>query len=364
MATIHEHEQTPRIEQKEADILKILNQYYPEVQFFRKLLLFEYFPLTIMFYAIIHGFFYYISTTEDSLVSMLILFGVLGLVTWKVGMLVVLPTYLTARNRTMGKKGKTAEKLKEEDAYALRLAHRLAIIAINVEDIKAIMINLHSNEPVKFLCIMSTIGAIMFFIGNYVPGIVVAYIVVIFIIVWPILVHNRLPQALDGFYQVIAPHFAMVKERVVDKAKFIPHPKLGTTDIKPMSREELPTSILEQSLAFGTNIQAPPLFQQQYYVPRPQMMPAPAPYPYVPSQTYYGHQPTDQRYYAPSSQDSHLRYRTNVAPLAPNSPPASTHQRDVCDAMQGADEFGRPYALGDDEFEMVDGSQIPKNFDS
>ena len=98
-------ERTPRVIEKEAEIIQILTQYYPEVQFFRKLLLFEYFPLTIMSYAVIHLIFYYIATTEDSLVSMLILFGVLGLVTWKVGLQVILPTYAVVRKRTMGKKG-------------------------------------------------------------------------------------------------------------------------------------------------------------------------------------------------------------------------------------------------------------------
>ena len=95
----------PRTDHKVEEIIQILVQYYPEVQFFRKLLLFEYFPLTILFYGIIHLVFYYISTTEDSLVSILILFGVIALITWKVGIQVVLPTYLTARKRTMGKKG-------------------------------------------------------------------------------------------------------------------------------------------------------------------------------------------------------------------------------------------------------------------
>ena len=104
MAT-HSDQRTPRVIEKEAEIIQILTQYYPEVQFFRKLLLFEYFPLTIMSYVVIHLIFYYIATTEDSLVSMLILFGVIGLVTWKVSMQVILPTYVVARKRTMGKKG-------------------------------------------------------------------------------------------------------------------------------------------------------------------------------------------------------------------------------------------------------------------
>ena len=96
----------PRMTRKVEEILQVLVQYYPEVQFFRKLLLFEYFPLTIIFYGIIHLIFYYISTTEDSLVSILILFGVIALITWKMGIQVILPNYLTARKRTMGKKGK------------------------------------------------------------------------------------------------------------------------------------------------------------------------------------------------------------------------------------------------------------------
>lgn len=107
MATIppQETQRTPRVIEKEAELVQILTQYYPEVQFFRKLLLFEYFPLTIMSYAVIHLIFYYLATTEDSLVSMLILFSVIGLVTWKVSMQVILPTYVIARKRTMGKKG-------------------------------------------------------------------------------------------------------------------------------------------------------------------------------------------------------------------------------------------------------------------
>ena len=250
--------------------------------------------------------------------------------------------------------------LQEEDAYTNRLAHRLAIIALNVEDIKCIMVKLHTNEPFKFLCIMSTIGAILFFIGSYIPGVVVSYLLIIFILVWPILVHNKLPQVLDGFYQVLAPRFAIVKEQVVEKAKLIPHPKLSTADIVPLSREELPTTILEQSLVMGKDIHTPQLFQQQYYTPRPQYHPAHR--EYAPPQPYYP--PTsDQRYYTHATQESNLRQQTNLAPLRPNTPPASHQQREINDAMQAEDEFGRPYTLGDDEFEMVDGSQIPSYID-
>ena len=243
--------------------------------------------------------------------------------------------------------------LQEEDAYTIRLAHRLAIIVLNVEDIKFIMMNLHTNEPIKFLCIMSTIGSILFFIGSYIPGTVVSYLIIIFILVWPILVHNKLPQTLEGFYQLVAPRFAIVKEQVVEKAKLIPHPKLSTADIVPLSREELPTTLLEQSLVLGGNIHPPELFQQQYYVPRPQ---------YVPHQVNYPPN-YDQRYHTPATLDSHLRQRANLAPMPPNTPPASLQQREINDAMQAEDEFGRPYTLGDDEFEMVDGSQIPNYID-
>ena len=258
--------------------------------------------------------------------------------------------------------GKTPEKLQEEDAYTHRLAYRLAIIALNIEDIKHIMTKLHSNEPVKFLCIMSTIGAILFLIGSYIPGVVVSYLIILFMLVWPILVHNKLPQTLESFYQVIAPRFAVVKEHVVEKAKRIPHPKLSSADIVPLSREELPRSILEQSLVMGKDIYPPQLFQQQYYTPQPQYMPA---HPqYAPPQANYP--PTsDQRYYTHATQDEgHLRQRTNLAPLPPNTPPATLQQREINDAMQAEDEFGRPYTLGDDEFELVDGSQIPNYIDS
>ena len=95
----------PRVVRKVDEIIQVLAQYYPEVQFFRKLLLFEYFPLTILFYGIIHLIFYFISTTEDSLVSILILVGVLALISWKMAVQIVLPTYVNARKRTMGKKG-------------------------------------------------------------------------------------------------------------------------------------------------------------------------------------------------------------------------------------------------------------------
>lgn len=204
---------------------------------------------------------------------------------------------------------------------------------------------------------MSIIGTILFFIGSYVPGVILAYLMIIFVLVWPILVHNRLPQALDGFTQILGPHFVDIKNRIVDKAKLIPRPKLHSADIVPLSREELPSSILEQSLAFGPHIRPPAVFQQ-YQTP-PQMMPQP--YPYVPPQTYYGHQP-DPRYYAPGPQDAHLSKRTNLAPLAPNTPPAT--QREISDVIRSEDEFGRPYALIDDGFEFVDRSQIPKNLDS
>ena len=217
------------------------------------------------------------------------------------------------------------------------------------------MINLHSNEPVKFLCVMSIIGTILFFIGSYVPGVIVAYLMIIFVLVWPILVHNRLPQALEGYSQILGPHFIGIKNRIVDKAKLIPRPKLQSADIVPLSREELPTSILEQSLVFGPHIRPPAMFQQ-YQTP-PQMMPQS--YSHIPPQAYYAHQP-DARYYAP--QDDYLRKRTNLAPFAPNTPPAT--QREISDAIKSEDEFGRPYSLIDDGFEFVDRSQIPKNFDS
>lgn len=349
----HPHPHDPRMIHKEEEIVQVLNKYYPEVQFFRKLLLFEYFPLTIIFYGVIHLIFYYFSTTQDSLVSILIMFGIVALVAWKVGSHVVLPTYLQARKRTMSKTGKKPEIVAEEEAYKHRLAHRLAFISLFKEDSKHYLEDIHSNEPTKFLSIMLTIGFILFFIGNYIPGIIIAYIVVLFLLIWPILVHNRLPQALDGFYQIVAPHVNVLKDRVVEGASKIPRPKLDTADILPLTPESVPESLLEQSLAMGPGMYPPSSFPQHSYAP---IHPVPQNQGYPPT--------TQQGYYTAPPQEANLRNRGHFAPMAPNTPPSSTQQREIADAIQAQDEFGRPYNLGEDEFEMVDGSLIPKNFDS
>lgn len=94
-----------RIAEIQNDISTVLEKYYPEVKFLRDLFLFESFPVTIIFYIIVHLTFYFLLVTENSPLSLLVFFLSVGYAAGKLAKRVVLPNYLAYRIREINKRG-------------------------------------------------------------------------------------------------------------------------------------------------------------------------------------------------------------------------------------------------------------------